>query len=428
MTFFSRQIETHSDDLKSKTLELQQFLQSVTSNTNILPSDILEDKFTNNWNDVHEQVVENCIEPETQRMEHFQVECIELERKLCAICDRQLLKFNLKSLESFSMEMQRLYPQYYRQMSTIIVNNRIDLNHLILATYLALPAMLYSITSYKPRSTDALAYESNYLNKLSMRLTDLILKTSQLSVDYEQIAFESGVDGQPSQVLQDLTSLILSTPTISHNAIKRADNGIGTLKRISLIEDITHLKVAATKPSKLLNPILEESKQNLSMLLSPFKEDKPKLDPMKILLSIKKKEKGRPTGNFKQKSINFQHLTVDDSKQNDTTMSVPDFSSTLIRLDPHDGIDQLNNSLMNTSNVSERGEGKERHRGPQNFSTIIADVNQSPSGRIDATSRTDLNGAKSKKLINKEVNNRILNHTLTNSHWIFVFFRYQRFK
>lgn len=320
-----RQIEKHSDDLKSKTAEIKKLLEHVTSNTHILPSDILEDKFTVNWDDVHGQIIANCIKPETMRLQHIQIECDKLEKKLSAICNRQLLKFNMKAINEFSMHMQRLQPEHFHQMCSIIVSDRIDLNHLILGMRLAIPAMIYSISVSKPRSVQALTYESNYLSKLSVRLSDLILKSSELSLDYETIVpiSKSIKHTEESEVLQDISSLILSTPTITYNANKRADQGIVASERISLIEDITHLRAAAvtTKQSisKALNPILEESlRGNLSSILtidSPGKENVANLDPMKILKSIKKKEKLRSNNNLKPKSMHFNLRSHDLSQE-----------------------------------------------------------------------------------------------------------------
>lgn len=303
---------------------MKQLLEQLTSNTHILSTDILEDKFTVNWDDVHVQIIENYIKPETMRLEHFRIECDKLETKLSAICNRQMLKFNMKSINEFSMHMQRLQPEHFHQMCSIIVSDRIDLNNLILGMRLAIPAMIYSVSTCKPRSVEALAYESNYLNKLSIRLSDLILKSSQLSFDYETIApiSKSIKHTEESEVLQDISSLILSTPTITYNANKRADQGHVASERISLIEDVTHLRAAAvtTKQSisKALNPILEESlRGNLSILTihSPGKENIANLDPMKTLKSIKKKEKLRSSKNLKTKSMHFNLRSHDLSQE-----------------------------------------------------------------------------------------------------------------
>lgn len=406
--------------MKLKTKEVYNLLQNATTNTNIIPSDILEDVFIANWADVHEKIIENIIEPDTKRLEKFQIDCDALETKLSAICNRQL-KINLNALTSFSMEMQRLYPQHYQQMSTIVTNNRIDLNHLIQATHLALPEMVFSIESHKPRNSDALVYESNYLNKISSRLSDLIRMISELnddSCDTIVNAQKSDEHSTQNDVLKDLSAFLLSTPTISHNMAKHNETGIGSIKRISLIDDVTHLKsTAASKQSlsKTLNPILEESTQfgrsfrmsTLSPIPLAKKEDKPtKFDPMKLLLSIKKKEKFHPVCSLKPKSINFTNQSNNSQHEhfviNDTTLSVPDFSSTLLR---NDGIDHINateqiNNSMKLCELSDRDIG-DRIKGSQSFIAIANDVNQSPSGRIELTSKMDLNDSKPMKLIDK---------------------------
>lgn len=419
--------------MKEKTERLHKLLQKVTVNTNIKPENILHDKFTESWENVQNDIIDKGIQPDIERFMRFQNNCEILEEKVNSIFNQQTIKFDQHALARFSTEMQKQYPQMYHQLATIVDNGRINLDHILQALPLAIPSMLQAIESHKPRSLEAMAYESNRLKKISHKADELLQKTLQLSApndaEKKEINFH---DIQVAPQFESIQSMILSTPTISHDAIRRAECAAMQSKRISLLEDTYQLRSTISTvnlTSKPLNSIMEESMSGQKQFLSPqrlfSKELKAKLDPLAMLHSITKKEKKEKhlsNGNFKLKTMNFglrfgqacsQH---DNSKANDTILSVPDFSSTLlnqsndIRDTQHSVNEQINQSLARSADKNVR-----------KMRSLLAisvheqsdrDINSSPSGRIEplVISKLNLSEIKPIQLLDKHSDQKNVCH------------------
>lgn len=415
---FYRNVEKYSLQLKSKTDILYQLLVKVLSNTNITPQNILVDKFMDSWSDVHEDIVEKGIKPDIDRLIRFQMNCQKLEEKVSAIFKQQTINFDRDAMASFSSEMQKKCPQNYNRMGKMVENGQINLDNILLALPMVIPPMLELIESYKPRSTDAMAYEAKRLKTLSSKADELLESTLAMGISYDAERMATDYNGVGvADEFKNIQSMILSTPTISHDAVRRAENAAIQPKRISLLEDAYSLRPASSMlnlPSKPLNSILEDSlcsgqnppKQFLSPSRLPYKETKSKLDPMAILKSLTKKEKKeKPTvlgGISKARAMNlglrFGVGQFDNSKLNDTTLSVPDFSSTLLN-NSHDiqlsVNEQINASLAKSTNkntVLNENDGKVRSfRDVDTIGHSIHNLNNSPSGRIEPLFKTKLN-------------------------------------
>ncbi|XP_055319309.1 augmin complex subunit dgt6-like [Sitodiplosis mosellana] len=412
VTNFKKKVDFLSTQLKAKTAILHQLLLKITANTNIKPEHILQEKFTESWNDVQNDVIERGILPDIARLEKFQKNCQLIEEKVTAVFKQHTITFDRNALASFSSEMQKQYPQNYQQLATIVENGHINPGHLLQAFSLALPTMLHLIESYKPRSVDAMAYESNRLQKISLKTDEVLQRTLQLSTPSEVENPEShGIHVAPQ--FESIQSMILSTPTILHEAIRRAENAAIKPKRISLLDDAYQLRPATA--SKPLNSILEESlrgdqKQFLSPTRLFTKEPKAKLDPMAILQSITKKEKKEKplsSGSFKAKTMNFGlrlglgNNPHEHSKANDTNLSVPDFSSTLLNQsnDIKDTLFSVNEQI-NTSLAKSAGKNDYAGANDRKMRSLLAvdtfehpdrDINCSPSGRIEPLVTAKLN-------------------------------------
>lgn len=405
---------------KKKIEILKKLLEKLTRNTNITPENILFDKFTDSWENVHSDIVNRGIRPDVARLHKFQNNCQKLEEKIHTIFKSQRITFDINALVEFSSGLQKTYPQHYQEMSAVVVNGNFNLDHMLLGLRLALPSLLQSIEMHKPRSIDAMAYESNQLQKLSHRSDDLLQKTLQLNApcDVDEMAMENkNKNHELTSAFENIQSMILSTPTIPNAAVRQAENAAIQSKRISLLDDAYHSRVNAllpTKSTKLSNrinnsPQTVETKLFLSPARLHGKESKiSKLDPMAMLQSIAKKErkdKDSSNGTFKPKPMNFgQRLAIgshppDFSKSNDTTLSVPDFSSTLIN-QLHDGkLDSVNEQI----NTSLAYSNDRKVRSILTVDNSNRDINGSPSGRLEplVTSKLDLSDIKPTKLIDK---------------------------
>lgn len=458
---FFRKVETLSTQLKAKTEKLHALLKSLTANTKITPENILEDKFTESWADVQNDVIDRGILPDIARLERFQINCQRIEEKVNAIFKQHTITFDKKALGAFSSEMQNQYPQNYHQLTTIVENGKVNVDHLLLAFSLALPTMLQLIESYKPPSIDAMAYESNRLQKILLKTDEVLQRTLQLSAPIDDGNNEiNAQDIHVAPQFENIQSMILSTPTISHDAIRRAEGAAIRPKRISLLEDAYQLRSATSTlsvASKPLNAILEDSLRgsNKKQFLSPSRlfsrEPKAKLDPMAMLHSITKKEKKEKhvsSGVFKPKTMNFglrlgNHLH-EHSKANDTTLSVPDFSSTLLNQsnDIKDTMFSVNEQI-NTSLAKSASKTGLTSANDRKIRSILAtdalhdnsdrDINCSPSGRIEplVTTTLNLSGIKPMKMLDttlNEQNVRIFNlNIFINSkfEYLFKFFEFQ---
>lgn len=415
LIYFHRKVEILSKQLKPKTEILYKLLQLLMANTNIKVENILEDGFIESWSDVQNDIVDRGILPDVARLTKFQQNCQRIEEKVSAIFKQHTITFNKHALASFSSEIQQQYPQNYHQLTRVIENGHINYDHLLHAFSLALPTMLQLIESYKPPSVDAMAYEAKRLQQISLKTDEVLQRTLQFSASFEME--KNKIESQSVHVapqFENIQSMILSTPTISHDAIRRAEGAVMQTKRISLLDDAYQLRPATSMlsvTSKPLNSILEESlrggqKQFLSPTRLFSRDPKAKLDPMAMLQSITKKEKKdkhMSSSNFKPKLLNLGHRfgignhPCDNSKVNDTTLSVPDFSSTLLNQsnDIKDILfnvtEQINTSLAKSGNKNANDRKMHSLLAGDTLNNSERDINCSPSGRIEALVKTKLN-------------------------------------
>lgn len=394
--YLCRKVQEWSTQIKAKSDKLHKLLENAIANTSITSENILRDKFAERWEELHNDILKRGIEPDMQRLMQFQDDCHKLEEKIGAIFEQQTLKFDENALATFSMEMRKLHPEQYQQMSwNIVENGRINLDNLLQSFRLALPLIQQSIACYKPRSIEAMAYESNQLQKLSQKSNDLLQRIQQINCE------SIGVDQSPEKLapmycaapaFEHIQSMILTTPTISHDVIRRAECAAIQSKRLSLLEDAYQprptMLVHGARP---LNSISEVSRNNShcdqKLFASPArlfnnKESKSKLDPMAMLSTITKKtkvDKHVASSAFRPRAMNFGLQTgFGGGMANDTILSVPDFSSTLLNQSiTHDQskTDQKIRSFMNNSDH---------------------DLNSSPSGRLEplVSSKIQCSGVK----------------------------------
>lgn len=409
--FYFRQIEEYSAKLKTNTETLEHLLHQVVARTNITPKDILEDEFNSSWQQFQNHIVKRGIEPHVECLIRFQDDCQKLEEKVSAIFKQQTIKFNPNALASFSMEMQKQHPERYPEMARIVENGQINLDSILQALPMAIPSMLQLIETHKPRSAVAMTYESKRLEILSKKADELLQRSAEfvVSSDSKKPKYQ-GVHVAPQ--FETIQSMILSTPTMSHDAIRRAENVGIQPKRIALLEDTIQLRPVSSKLNIAPKPSIQGSiheealRSAQKQFVSPgrfARDPKSKLDPMTILKSIKKKEKDKKeqpmekhTPKLKPKLMNFGQrigLRISEherSQTNDTALIVPDFSSTL-----------LNNSLDLQFSLNEQ------------INTSLAksikneydlDLNRSPSSRIEplVVSKLHSSAIKPKNCIEKE--------------------------
>lgn len=420
--FFSfvriRKVQECSAQLKTKTGVLHKLLENVVANTNITPQNILYDKFADRWEELHEDILKRAVEPELQSLMLFQDRCHKLDMKIGAIFKQHTLNFDTNALSRFTVEMQKLsHPQQHQPVSNIIENGRINLENLLQAFQLALPLIQQSIDCYKPRNIDAMAYESNQLQKLSKTNNELLQRIQQLSdsINVAESPQKPVEQYGVAPALEHLQSIILATPTISQNVVRRAECAAIQSNRFALLEDAYQSRPTMsfhnTIAYRQLNSISEESRNNSQSNQNPLasparlfnKESKCKLDPMAMLSTISKKlkpEKHVTSCAFRPRSMNFGLQSGHGgshgcSRINDTVLSVPDFSSTLLMQTSSDIIaEQINTSLTNRS--ASKNEQKMRSFMTTDLNKSDLDLNCSPSGRIESlvSSKIQCSGVK----------------------------------
>lgn len=397
--------------MKAKTEMMNRLLRKIISNTHITPENILHDRFAESWSDVHEDIIERGIEPNINYLLQFQDNCQKLEEKISAMFKQQTLSFDVDALSSFSAEMRKLYPQNHQQTVVVNENGHVNLENMLLAFRLSIPQMLESIECYKPRNVKAMTYESKQLDKLSHKTKELLEKILQLSEEADMKKPKDHPQCNVGPNFEHMESMILSTPTISQETIRRAEISAIQSKRLSLLEDMYQLRsTTSTIAAKSVTSILHNSQNKRSaakVFLSPAclfsKESKNKLDPMAMLNSITKKnkiDKHTSGGKFKPRGMNFgqrfgiSNSMLESTRTNDTTLSIPDFSSTLLN---HSN--ELKDTLCNVDEQINTSLAKSIGKNDQKMRTLIAaeldcsdrDLNSSPSGRLECLVKQDVN-------------------------------------
>lgn len=426
----NRELLNRSKELKAKTLLLHELIQNAVANTSITAENVLDDELLPCWDDVQSDVLERGIKPAIIHLNSFQKQCEQLEKKINEIFEHQHIKFNSSKLNTFATEMKTLYPQYNSQMAELMKNGQFKMTYVLLAFRLALPAMLRSIETYKMQSLDTLRYESNYMDDLSSKANNILQRGLQLDVDTNDRNVHDVCDNKPLvrsvDVLENIHTLILSTPPVSYDATKRTEPSTSVAKRISLIEDLGNIRsipmitgsARSTLKSSICSNRREKSNQCAQELfkapstLNPNTFTNKKLDPMSVLRKISQRDKTRsPKASKYMKQINFSH------SNDNTTIRVPDFSSTLIhdnsRESSHNLSDQINISLAGalstptktmanttkienqTSLINITNSHKIRTPLQQMRQNNKSNINLSPSGLLeplDASITSDLSG------------------------------------
>lgn len=427
----NRKVESLSEQFVVKTAVMNKLLRSLTKKTIISPENILHDKFTASWEEVHSEIVRRGIEPALMRLTQFQQDCARLEGKIQAMFKNQMMRFDENALSMFGADMQRLHPQYYQQMDALTKNGHINLDNMLTALQFALPSMIQSVEMYKPRSVEALSYESIQIQKLSQKADTLLQNVAKLG-ETADVENDEDQELHVANAFENLQSMILLTPTISHDAVRRGSKM--PIKRLSLLEDAYQARNTEPMSSaKKLNSILEDSmrasaqKVFLSPNQKPCKEPRSKLDAMAILKSISKKDKYQKPGAPPLKSramylgagFGLAANPHDCSKSNDTVLSVPDFSSTLLNQsnDIKDHIvnvdEQINTSLAKSAEIS----GLVSHDSERKIRPLLAhdtSLDQSPSGLIESLvlSKNNLSDVKPMKLFEKDTKEVCVCHLL----------------
>lgn len=392
------------------------------ANTNITRENILCDEFLDSWTDVQLNIIENAIEPSIMEVHTFQTKCDQLVNHIQTAFNSEKAMFNATDLNAFAVNMQSLEPQYYQHMAQIQSNGQLRMDRLLQAFRLAVPFMMRSVETQKTRSIDVLQYESDYMHNLSLLANNIFQKALQLNIEAEigHDRYEPIVDPMVrNSMLIDFKSLVLSTPPISYDASKRPAKSAIQTKRISLMDtepahmrSIPMLQSLADR-SMALNKDADQTLVNRSMFRMPTMPNAPsetvnkRLDPMRLLRAVNRKPHIGSPKRAKPVLQQFGH-SASMISTNDTALSVPDFSSTLIGNEAkdtshHNLSDHINMSMAKALSTPTRatdadcmspigGASRKRRTQLDNMRrSIAADISLSPSGRVEPLSTTVIN-------------------------------------
>lgn len=390
------------------------------ANTNITKENILYDEFLDSWTEVQLDIIENAIEPSIMQVNAFQKKCDQLVSIIQT--DNEKVFFSASDLNAFAVKMQSLEPQYYQQMAQIQANGQLRSDRLLEAFRLAIPHMIRSIESQKIRSMDVLLYESDYMHNLSQLANNIFQKALQLNIeaDLGEDKYEPIVDPLVrGSLLIDFKSLLFSTPPVSYNAAKRPGKTSIQTKRISLMDaEPAHMRSipmlqSLTERSMAGNK--DQSHVNRSVFRVPTMPNAPsetankRLDPMRLLRAVNRKPHIGSPKRSRPVLQQFDHsASMICSQPNDTALSVPDFSSTLIAneakdMSHHNLSDHINMSMAKALSTPTRtpdidclspigGARRKRRSQLDNMRRSIGtDLSLSPSGRVEPLSTTIIN-------------------------------------
>lgn len=418
---FSPYSQLHSaiDSIQIKTRELNTILDKAIANTNFTAANILVDEFLDSWMDVQSNIVENAIQPSIIQINTFYKLCEQLLSHIQTIFNSEKANYNAADLDAFIVNMQSMSPQNSQQILKIVSNGQLRIDRLLIAFQLAIPAMIQSIQSSRTRSMDVLSYESVYMHDLSHVASGIFQKALQLNITSKADCSKHDVTTEQlvqSSMSTNFKSLILSTPPITYDAAKRLARLAIQTKRISLMDaEPIHMRATpmlrsideqSTHASNTINSTLA----NRNVFRAPFLPNAPnetinkRLDPMRALRAVNRKPNiGSPKRTKRPKSGHLDNLFSHQS--NDTTMSIPDFSSTLIaneiKCNSHNISDHINMSMAKALSTPTRAPNidyvspivaTDHHiRRTQIASmrqSLTADMNLSPSGHIEPLART----------------------------------------
>lgn len=397
---YTEQLNTQSSKLKEKTIGIRMHIEHLTEGTNISTTDIFQRGLSANWQETQNQIIENGIKPQMQRLKVFHVNCERLENKINAMVKKQPIKYNAESFHEFIDGMRKLYPIHFRQLSNCANQHYINMNNLLLAFRLALPLILSDAQTYTPPSIDVIGYEAKGVEKMVTHVNNIVHKTAMFEKQFNQIIGDA--NGRAKDKLNNMKNtnhmklMIFATPSISLNVIKQ--RGKNT-KRISLMkENFSNRKIstfnASLRPIRSMS-IDEVPNTNSRIFTSPIRgrsNTTSKLNPMHMLRTIEKKNCHQ---SHHLRRIELQKFNAHPAKEQYT---LPTFTSINEHDLPSSHIDRSQNdnnsqslvflpsptpqhtslSIQNQLSPFQSAMRKQQH----------TDINRSPSGRLE----TFLNG------------------------------------
>lgn len=352
------------------------------------------------------------------RMKSFKDNTEMLDSRIARILETQTINYDIDDFNKFMVHMQKLQPTHYEDINKIVKNHQINLDKLFLTFDLALPLILSSVASFKPKSVDVLKFEIDGIEKLALTTNAMFHKVNVYDrklINYartDQDVFAEKMCNTTEQAAtrnSHIKSLILATPPISYNAIKRTENAAQRAKRISMMEDhIVNVNKQTGQTGKSLGTISEHlalmtparvrSSNIHNTSLSPLRTgSKNKLDPLVMLRTIEKKDKFRQPLGLKAKA----QLKKDKQKPNETMpniiVTIPNFSSTIINTSKDKCEQSVLSNLQSTISSPLRDITEQLNSTPsltgrqsllQHFASFEKsesdlDVKRSPSGRIE---------------------------------------------
>lgn len=417
--FVFSELHSRIDSIQAKTRDLNIILDKIIVNTNITAENILFDEFLDSWMDVQSDIVENAIQPGIIEINAFYMQCEQLLSRIQSIFNSEKVTYNTADLNTFIAFMQSMSSQNSPQILKIVSNGQLRMDRLLIAFQLAIPGMMQSIQSSKTRNMDVLLYESVYMHDLSQFASGIFQKALQLNIKLKADCPKHDVTTEQlvqSSMSTNFRSLILSTPPITYDAAKRSARLAVQAKRISLMDaEPIHMRAMSmlrnideqpTNPSNIINSTLT----NRSVFRAPFLPNVPseamnkRLDPMRALRAVNRKPNiGSPKRTKRPKSTNLDGTL--SYQANDTALSIPDFSSTLIanenKCNSHNLSDHINISMAKALSTPTRTASTEcvspivstdhhirRTQIANMRRSLTADMNLSPSGRIEPLART----------------------------------------
>lgn len=417
----NRELQTQISGVQAKTRLLQEVLDKCVASTSITSENILCDDFLSNWEHVQTDVIVNIIKPSVDRTLSLAKMCDQLVNQIHSSFDSEKVAYTTSDLCAFGVNMQSKQPQYYQQMSEIVTNGQLRMDRLLHAFRLAAPLMLRSIGMQRARSLDVLLYESRYMQELSLLVSSVLQKAFQLSVASETGCAERCMASDSlvrQSMVIDLKSLILSTPPVTYDASKRQTKSAIHTKRISLMDaapvqmrSIPMLRPIAEQPSRAggdADATLTAGSAFRAPATPTSAASEPttsRLDPLRMLRNVHRTGLTGSPKRVRQTLQRSNDLSASVcSRSNETGISVPDFSSTLIGTHvndkPYDLSNQINLSIAKALGSPVCAASAEfaspsgilsRMRHVQLDSTLrsgMTNISLSPSGRIEPLSMT----------------------------------------
>lgn len=281
---------------------MKTIIDDVTGNTTISSQMILSGVFESYCEDFQKSVIEKDIRVDLKTVKQFQEQCSILETAVSKVFEKREVEYKDEEIDQFLNEMRSQFPEYGYKFDKVILNHEIHIDRLLFTFDLALPMIMNRLTSFRPRSMETLQYEASGIEKLALKVSNTFFNLLMIDkrIKGEEGELNTGVTtmSKPTQ----MKTKILATPPISFNALQRTERLAIQPKRISLIDDnglnnrsISGHNTMATKltaineDSILVTPLGLKSAKKFPLWPAPDK-----LDPIKMLRTMKKQKKVRP--------------------------------------------------------------------------------------------------------------------------------------